>query len=229
VKRIEPEARLVHGFSRRIAGEWGGWLWKCAAAAVGVEPPARFRGERGLPSGLEILVASSGPADFIASVRKTRGEAGLEERLLYSNTLKRVVFAWEIGEMPADLFAKLREEAVKAVEDRKAWEARRRKPEAEPDVWEMPPWGVRLRKAKADDLARALAIRGTVVEEVLPGGSPLGLERGDLIVDYDGIYDIVMGGTEFWNPRRLLEGKTAGNRLRVIRGARCITLEVPGK
>jgi hypothetical protein len=76
--------------------------------------------------------------------------------------------------------------------------------------------------------ARALVIRGTVVDEILAGGSPVGLERGDIIVDYGSAYDIVMGGTEFGSPAGMLgTAARSGGRLRVIRGDRVVSVEVP--
>jgi hypothetical protein len=227
VQKIEPAARIVHALTRRISREWGGWLGRCARAALGEEISGPIPEER--PPALEILVSSPSPEEFVSRIRKERGEDGLEERLFYSSTLKRAVAPWEFGDMSRERFAGLRDEAVKAVADRKAWEERRKKPEAGPPVWEMPAWGVKLRKGAAEDLAGAQIIRCTVVEEVLPGGSPAGLEAGDILLDYERIYDIVMGGTEFGNARRMLERMQPGSRLRVIRRGRIVTVEVPEK
>lgn len=229
VSRVEPKARIVHELTRRIAREWGDCLQTCSKRALGIkmsEPPERER----IPP-LDILVGSASPGEFVSKMREEHGEDGLEDRLYWSSMLGRVVVPWEFEEMTQERFSSLRTEAVKAVADREAWEEKSRKQRektgAEPEVWDMPAWGVKLRRATAEDLARVCLIRGTKVVELLPAGSPIGLQRADIVIEYDDIYDIVMGGARFASARRILERIPAGSKLRVIRGDRLVRLEVP--
>ena len=63
---------------------------------------------------------------------------------------------------------------------------------------------------------------------VLPGGRAAGLEARDLVIDYESVYDVVMGGFDLLNPRGRLEelGGQGGNLL-VLSGGRRKVIEVP--
>jgi hypothetical protein len=227
VGRIEPRARIVHELTRRLRGEWGGWLRTCVGA-LGIEQPGPLRAEPETCPALEILVDSATAAECIAKLRERCGEDALDESLFFSRSLNRMVIPWEIEDLGSESFATIRDEARHAIEDQKKWRAERETAasKAEQDVSE---WGVRLRMATAEERAKALVIRGIIVADVRGLGFLLGLKPGDLIVDYGGIHDIVMGGLELQSLRRWTQVLGAGGRFAVIRGGRLVTIEVPKK
>jgi hypothetical protein len=67
--------------------------------------------------------------------------------------------------------------------------------------------------------ARELVLRGTCVEEILPGGRAVGLEAGDLIIDYESVYHLVMEDSNFL--------ARSGGKLLVIRKGRRVIIEFP--
>jgi hypothetical protein len=225
--RVAPRARLVHLFARRVAADWGAPL-RQYARALSLEPTPALPPEPEPIDALSILDSSASPGEFVETLVEKHGEESLAEWLFYSQEEGRSIRAWEVEGASPDLFAELKEGARKALTDRLEWEAARKKAPSPPETWDLSAWGVRLRPADADTCAKALVLRATVVEEVLPGGSPVGLRKGDLIVDYTTLYDIVMGGTDFGRARALLERRArGGGSLRVIRGGEWETISVP--
>jgi len=224
-RAIDPGARIVRSEARRLAGAWGGWLRRFAGA-LGLEIPAPLAGAG--RDALDLLAAAGTPEGFVRAAREREGEDSLDEGLLHSASLGRMLSSREIGGLDPEGFGKVRDEARKALEERRARDQRESVEPGGPESWEMPAWGVRLGKAGAQERARALILRGTVVEEVLPGGSKVGLERGDIIIDAGSVHDVVMGGGEFGSPKRLLDILAeSGGRLRVIRGDRALAIAVP--
>ncbi|MBN1418523.1 MAG: hypothetical protein JXP34_07070, partial [Planctomycetes bacterium] len=227
VARIDPKARVVHTFQRRVAGQWAGTLAGCAAS-LRIDPPASLGAAARGSRLLEILLASPTAADFIGEVKASCGEDALDDRVLWSSSIRRAVSAWEVEGFDAEGFARLREDAKKTIEDRDAWEAERKKDRPEPEEATLQPWGVVIRRADADLKARDLILRGVKVEKVLPGGSPVGLEAGDVILDYGSIHDIVMGDFWGWPPRDLrYAAERPGARIRVLRSGRAIEIRTP--
>jgi len=225
--RIEPAARISHTAARVHAREWGDRLRECAET-LRIEASPPFPPEREPCDALEILIGAPGAAEFLAKIRERCGEDGLDTFVFYSQALRRSLRAGEVEGMAPDRFAAIRDEARKAVEDGKRFaEARKKDEKPLPEVWEVKEWGAKLRKADPDTLAKALVLRGTVVEGILPGGSPIDLEPGDLILDYETVYDLVMGAS-FGSARRTLSIRSeSGGSLPVIREGRLQMISVP--
>jgi hypothetical protein len=72
----------------------------------------------------------------------------------------------------------------------------------------MPAWGVKLRTAGPEVRAKHRIIRGVLVEQVVPQGSPPGLRTGDIIITYTGtVNDVVMGKAGITSAKAFLENK----------------------
>lgn len=92
--------------------------------------------------------------------------------------------------------------------------------------------GVVLRPAGRGLLAEKLILAGLEVVEVLPDGPEVGLERGDLILNYGSVYDLVMGAGDGDRAMRALLNrlKYASDRSpRILRGRRVPTVPLPGR
>jgi len=225
VTRIDPKARIVRSFARRVAGPWCATLGACAAT-LRIDPPAPLaRAARGCEP-IEILLGSRTPEEFVAKLKASCGDEALDDRILWSQSLRRTVSGWEIEGVDEGEFARLKEVARKTIEDRRSWEEKRRKDQPASQTLTWTGWGVEVRKADADLLAQNLILRGTRVEKVLPGGSRMGLEAGDIILDYASADDIVMGGYEAEQMQDLVYAATRlRGRLRVLRGDRVISIQ----
>ena len=154
----------------------------------------------------------------------------MEEPLIYSRMAGgHMVFVWQVKDFTPDEFSRLREEAKEQIArwPRESQPAAPAKPTPSPQT--VPEWGVVLRPAGEDLLAEKLLLRGCVVQRVLPGGSPAGLQADDVIVDYGDLHGLVMGdfGAEM-AMRRLVDQSKRGGSIPVIRGDRLVRLSLKG-
>ena len=238
LRKVAPEARVVSMFQRRVARQWRAQLERYAAR-LRIKPKTPLPPKPKDCPAIELLAESASPAALIAKVKESCPPEAFEEMLLYSLALgyvsdggrrrsPRAIYLWEVENLTPEQFGKLRTE-VKEVLARRA-----RRSEAEPhdrlrDAVEKlkSKWGVELRPAGADLLADKLMLRGTVVEKVLSEGPDVGLEAGDLIIDYERVYDLVMGGFDSFRPMVQLANKARyGGELQVLRGNRVITVTI---
>jgi len=236
--KVAPDARVVRVFQRRVASEWREQLERYAAR-LRIKPKTLLPPKPKDCPAIELLAESESPAALIAKVKESCPPEAFEEMLLYSLALgyvsdggrgrsPRPIYLWEVENLTPEQFGKLRTE-VKEVLARRA-----RRSEAEPhdrprDAVEKlkSKWGVELRPAGADLLADKRMLRGTVVESVLSEGPDVGLEAGDLIIDYRGVYDLVMGRFDSFRPMVQLANKARyGGELQVLRGNRVITVTI---
>jgi hypothetical protein len=82
-----------------------------------------------------------------------------------------------------------------------------------------------LRPAGQDLLAEKGFLQGTLVEKVTADNPPEGLQAGDIIIDYDSVYDLVMAAYPTFGPiNRLKNMARYGGKLVVLRGQKIITL-----
>lgn len=224
VGKIEPKARVVRAFQRNVLGTgrygWAGQLHACVAKL-------RIAPRRPLPElpqacpTLELLTRSTSAAELIAKIKQSWPEEVLAGELIYSPKLRRQVFAWQVESLTAAQFETLRSEAKEAL----AYRARAdqapppsRRQEASTTVRE---WGVVLRPAAADLLAAKGLLRGTLVAKLPGDGADVGLRAGDIIIDYERVYDLVMD----INPvLAVARGTPNKGKLEVLRGDRVITL-----
>jgi len=218
VVKIEPEARLVRGFQRRVAGQWQDELEKCTVR-LRIDPNTPLPKRLGTKAGLELLTKSKSPAKFISEIKGSYPTSALKQWLFYSASLERTVHVWEIEQMPKAQFKKVQADAKKLLA-----EQRHR------DNEQVEQWGVLLRLAPGDLLADKLILRGALVEKILANQTEPALVAGDVIIDYEHIYDFVMGDFDFARAMKWLANRVQqGPGLRVLRGDTVITVGVKVK
>ena len=230
VARIAPQARVVRSFQSHIEAEWGGQL-RQYVSRLRLTPPTPLPPEPKACPKLELLAASGTPADFLAKVRGSWPEETLDESLLYSPTLKRIVFVWQVQEFSEQQFAALQAQAREQLA-RAEQENKRRAAEATAEntaaSGAIEPWGVVLRPGAPDVLAEKGLLAGLLVEKAPADRSDVPLRAGDVILGYDSVYDLVMGAfADFSAMSRLRNMARYGGKVDVLRGDRLLTLKLP--
>lgn len=225
VRQIEPKAWAVRVFQRNIQRQWGGQLREYAAR-LRITPQTPLPAEPEDYPLLEMLIENNSAAAMLAKVKQTLPEDALEQRLTYSQELKRTVFAWQLEHLTADQFQSLRQDARKQLERTARDTTVGQKPKSsENETKAIEEWGVVLRPADERLLNAKLLLRGMLVDRVLESGSPVGLQREDIIVDYANAYDLVMGRFPSFSPMdRLKNMARYGGELLVLRGDKMITI-----
>lgn len=226
VKQIEPEARLVGTFKERITEQWYEWLEKCCTR-LRTQPKTPLPSRCKKLEVLKLLADSESAPEFMSKLRESCPANGLESELLWWSKLRRRLCAWEVEELTDDHFSEVRDKV-------KAWLAEVRKDERELAAQEktesLEQWGVVLRPARVDSFADKLILNGAVVEKVLAEQPQVGLRPGDIVVDYEHIYEVVMGWRNFGHRMRQLANKARQRgQLRVLRGNEIVTIHVKGK
>ncbi|MBN2474420.1 MAG: hypothetical protein JXB62_07415 [Pirellulales bacterium] len=228
VQGIQPRARSVRLFQRHVGGsglgEWGGLLRQCVDT-LRIEPRTPLP-KPATPCPMAKLLAESPTAEaLIETLRQSWPEDTLGERLIFSRELNRMVFVWQVKDLTPAQFDNLREQAKEDLA-RQQEAATESSSASESEDVSVAQWNVVLRPASADVLAEKGLLSATLVAEVSGDGSPVGLQKGDLIIDYHNVYDLVMSGhPEFRPARRLARMARYGGQLNVVRGDRLIAIE----
>jgi len=229
VRRIEPSARVVRLFQRRVEGsgigEWGGQLREYAAT-LKIQPQTPLPAQTPPCPKIELLAKSSSAEELIETIRRSWPEAVLDEHLIFSKELERTVYVWQVGELTPAEFASLRKQAREELASRNSQQSGNdATTKSDDDDVFVSEWNVKLRPADPALLAEKRLLRGTLVVETSDEENEVGLRKGDLIGDYTSMYDLVMGGFAHFGPARQLANKARyGGKLDVLRGDRLITL-----
>lgn len=211
VSAIEPAARVMRGFQKRVAGHWQDQFAKCIER-LGIEPKTPLLKRLDRHTGLELLLKSETPGKFTSEIKGSYPADALKQWLIYSETLKKTVYVRQIEQMSQGEFERIRTEAKK--KQREYQDLANKQVEQ---------WGVVLRRAPAELSTEKLILRGAVVEKVVTQQGGIRLKAGDIIIDYESIYDFVMGDVDFARSMRMLAGRLKqGRKLRVLRGNRII-------
>lgn len=234
VRRIEPTARAVRIFQREKTRRWGGVL-ESHARCLGLTPRTPFPPLGAAWPLLAWAAEADSPEELIKRVHKAGGEAALEEEILSFRDMRpargggqasytRPVRVWQAADLsPAD-FERLRREAREKLAEKTAegpppWAG---EPVKETEVAEL---GAVVSAAPADVLTANLVLAGMVIDRTLPGGSPFGLEPGDLIPAYDSVYSLVMWPHPTKHSVRLLVDRAKREaKLEVFRRGKRVTL-----
>jgi len=226
VRKIDTTARVVTQFQRaQAAGEWRRQLEKYVTRL-------RIQPETPLPPlpqkcpVLQLLVESGSPAEFLAKIRESCPAEALEASMLYSRTLERIVYVWEVEELTGAQFRQLRAEAKARYE-----RSREDQPIIEEDALQnlrIDELGVVVGLPSDDLMADKLILGGILVDTVLPGGERTGLKAGDIILNYERVYDIVMAPSI--PALRAFARRARGRRvLQVLRGNDVLTVTIAKK
>jgi hypothetical protein len=224
VQDIDPDARAVRLFQRNVEDSgwwaWGGQL-RHYVATLGIAPRTPLPPEPQPCPKTELLAASRSAPEFLDRIRRSWPEETLDDRLIYSQDLDRMVLVWQVERLAPAQFEALRRQAREELARRAPSQPSAVSPSTSPDTPPTKPeWNVVLAPAGADRLAENGLLRGSVVKEVRGDALPARLQAGDIIVDYETTYDVVMR-------REPLSGKTRlSGKLDVLRGDRILTLEI---
>ena len=232
-RKVQPGADCVRLFQNRVEGSepgnWGGTLREMIDT-LQLETSSELPGPAKPCPKIELLAASEDRDAFLAKVGQSCSADSRYEGLIYSKSLGKTVFMWQVTNLTAEQFDALRLEA-QAELDRRAEVAAKRDAEQPPAgdrSFELPEWGVVLREAGTERLAAIGALRGTEVKKLTGGGKETGLRAGDVILDYERVYDLVM--RRFGNIERHWKKRVKwGGKLRVVRGDQIVELEVEGQ
>lgn len=242
VRAAVPKARVMRNFESRIEWEWGGHL-RQYISALAIQPSKPLPPEPKTCTGMDrmkVLLESDSPAAFIAKMKQACPPEAMDEILTYSmlravvdggrGRSSQPVYVWEVEQMTADEFNALREER-KGYANRPA-PVNVPTPEAEAEkaaatLWDK--WGVCVRSADSGVLSKNLILQGMVVEDVAQTGSAIGLQPGDVIIDYDTTYDLRAGEMPFaWRIKRLAQQTRYPGKLRVLHEDEFVTIPLGG-
>jgi len=228
VMQIEPAARVVRLFQREVESaepwQWGGQL-SSYVRTLRIEPTTPLPSLPAPCPKLELLAKSPSAADLIRAIRESWPEETLDERLIFSKDLDRTVFVWQVVDLTPAQFDSLRKQAKKELARRQE-ESTKPSPPSPKEAFSVSEWNVKLRPADDRILTEKGLLRATVVSEVTGDGSRIGLQKGDLLIDYERVYDLVMGAYAPFSPARQLANKARyGGELKVIRGNRLLTIK----
>lgn len=229
VQQIEPGARVVRLFQRRVEGSgigaWGGQL-RDYVATLKIQPRTPLPAQTPPCPKIELLAQSSSAGELLATIRRSWPEMVLDESLIYSKELERIVYVWQVEELTPAQYDSLRKQAREELASRNSQQMASDATATSNDKEvSIPEWNVKLRPADPELLVEKGLLRGTLVTETSGDGNKVGLLKGDIIVDYERVYDLVMGRFAHFGPARQLANKARyGGKLVVLRGDRMITL-----
>jgi len=219
--KVDPNARLVRIFARGVTYQWQEWLERFAAR-LGIKPHSSLPARPKRWIAFEVLASSESPAAFRSAIEKIPPET-LE--WLYNSELGRKLWAWETGQVTDYKFEKLRAEAKELLPELLAWEERLDRPPDASQRETVEEFGLVLRPASAELLAKNLILLGIEVESISAEHADIGLRAGDIIIDYDRVYGVVMGWYSLSQRTRELSSRMKrGYKPRIIRDNQIINL-----
>jgi hypothetical protein len=226
VGKIESDARLVGAFRSGVAEQWQGWLERFAKRlGIRLRGPLPARSRRWAV--LEMLAESKSLVAFRAAIEKMPPE---NLAWVYKTDIGQKMRAWQNGRLTDEEFEKVRAEVKEMLPELRTWEERLNK---EPDVSEretIEELGLVVRPASSGLLVKKLIVSGIEVEKVSAEHEDIGLKAGDIIIDYDRVYSLVMGWYSFSQRARVMAGKMkSGNKVQIIRGNEVINFALEGK
>lgn len=197
VHKIDPRARVVSRFRRLEPARWEkelrDYVTRLRVNPKTPLPPAPFDLE--YSTRLAMLAASESAGALLAEIKESCPPETLEAGILYSGDPDRVVYFWELADMPAQRFDALRKEAQGRIEERRRW-AEREKPASAKGTAVISWLRARVRMVNDDEMAEKLILSGIVIERLLPHPSNAGLKVGDIVLNYKNVYDLVMGASD---------------------------------
>ncbi|MHC4425372.1 MAG: hypothetical protein ACYSYV_04650 [Planctomycetota bacterium] len=226
VSKVDPDSRIVQTFARGVTYRWQEWLERFAARLdVKLRSPLPARPKRWVV--FKTLAESESLAVFRSAIEKIPPET-LE--WVYNSEIGRKLRVWETTRPTDEEFERLRAEAKELFPGLWAWEEDLERQPEQSESETIEELGLVLRPASARLLAKKLILSGIEVEKVSDEHKDIGLRAGDIIIDYDRVYDVVMGWHSFSGQTRTLANRMKrGYKLWIIRGNQIINLAAHGK
>ncbi len=224
VQKIEPQARAVRKFQRRLeegSVEWGGQL-RQYSKTLQINPTTPFPKISPTFPKIRWLAESESALEFQERVASQHSQSVNLTTLIYSEKMERVVFVWQVADLNESEFSELRKQAQEQL--RKEENAAKPSVPVKDKSTTISQWGVVVEPASPQLSSKNKLLRATIVQQV-DGQSTIGLRKGDLIVDYERPYDLVMGGYGHFNAqRRLASSAKYDGELLVLRGDELVTV-----
>jgi hypothetical protein len=226
VDKIDPQARLVRMFSRGISYQWQDWFERFMVR-LRIEPNSPLPAKPDRWVVFRILAESKSQAAFRSALKEIPREA---HEWIYDSDIGQKLRAWETTRPTDEEFERLRASAKEIISELRARKDRLNGEPEESERETIEEFGLVLRPASSKLLAKKLILSGIEVEKVSDEHKDIGLAAGDIIIDYDRVYDLVMGWHSFnWRTRDLANKMKRGYRLRIIRADQVINLVVNDK
>ena len=223
VGRVDPNSQVVQTFARQATYRWQEWFEKFAAR-LDIKLNNSLPEEPKLWIALEVLADSESLEEF-KSAREKIPQDSLE--LLYGFDLGQKVRSLEIWRTKDFKFETLRASAKEMLpEVRKREEESDRTPEvSEKETIEE--FGLILKPVNKKILAEKQILLGLEVESVSVDNRIIGIQKGDIIIYYDRVDDVVMSWYGLgWQKQILTNIIRQGRDICVMRGDRIINLNI---
>lgn len=226
VGKVDPNVLIVQTFTRGITYRWQEWLEKFSTR-LGIKINNPLPEKPKLWIALDVLADSKSLAEFKSAKEKIPQES-LE--LLYGFELGQKVRALEIGHTKNYKFETLRASAEELLPEVREWEERS---DSQPEATQketVDEFGLVLKQVDETILAEKQILLGLEIESVFDEHDDIGFKAGDIIIDYNRVYGVVMGWNSFSRRTWDLTNKMKrGYKLRIIRGNEIINLVANGK
>jgi hypothetical protein len=223
VGKVDPDARLVQIFARGVTYRWQDWLERFAAR-LGIKPHTSLPPRPKRWMAFEVLAESKSRAAFSSALEKIERE-NLDRVVFWCNTLQRKLCVWDIGNLTEAEFEKVKAEAREVLPKLRAGKERLDKPPDASQRETVKEFGLVLRSASAELLAKNLILSGIEVESISAEHADVGLRAADIIIDYNRVYGVVMGWYSFsQRTRQLANRMKRGYKPRIIRDNQIINL-----
>ncbi|MBN2182550.1 MAG: hypothetical protein JW715_11615 [Sedimentisphaerales bacterium] len=223
VRRIGPNSLVVRTFALTINYRWCEWLEKFSSR-LNIKLNKPLPAKPKLWPVLEVLVNSESLAEFRLAKEKIPPE---NLKLLYNFDLGQKIRDLEIGRTKDYSFDSLRESAKEMLpEIREHEEQLNNKPESSKKEI-LKDFGLVVSPANDKLLTDNLILSGLKVESISDEHSNIELKSGDIIVNYERIYDVVMNWHSLgWQVQSLTGRIRQHRKLKVIREGKFIDLAV---
>jgi hypothetical protein len=238
VKAMEPfppgadevvlETPVVYLFKRQVMSQWQDRFMEYAAR-LRIQPKIPFpERQKDLRSETvrfeELFLESSSAQAFVDKIKKEWSADILVIPLVHSSKLHRTVPIGEVGILGDGELEVIRGEIKEHLDQvrRSQDESKTRQEESasRPEVKAE----VVLQPVSADLMAEKLILSGLVVEKVLADPPKVDIRPGDIIIDYQRVYDLVMAGSDSSPQADPLKRIEQGGALYVLRGGSVITI-----
>jgi hypothetical protein len=176
------------------------------------------------------LIAKSDSPNIFASKLEKIPPDSIMEIAFWSNALSRKICIWDIGNLTESDFKKINTWAKELLPEIRKDQERLNNPVDDSQSHTIEEFGLVLRPAGADVLAEKLVLSGLLVEDVSTQGKKIGFRQGDIILDYDHVYSMVMGWHNLSYRTRNLDNRLKREQeMKVLRWSHIVTINEKNK
>ena len=223
VRRIDSNSLVVRTFAHVVTYRWYEWLERFASR-LNIKLNKPLPTEPKLWPVLEVLVNSESLAEFRLAKEKFPPE---NLKLLYDFDLGKKIRDLEIGRTTDYSFDSLRESAKEMLPEVREYEERLDNTPESSKKEIVKDFGLIISTANDKLLTDNLILSGLIIESISDEHSNIGLQAGDIIVNYGGVYDVVMNWYSLgWQVQSLTNHIKWHNNLMVIRDDKFIDIAI---